>query len=279
MTWGGALFFSSGLEIQNEATLLPETFIFQRFGAQLLASYPLGHYTRVEGYLSPQAIRGTRFSSSELASNPELNRTSPAVEAGAQFAVDTTRLAYFGPYSGLALTLAASTTVPFSSGARPFYTFTGDVQGYQPLLGAYERIFAYGRIGVGANLGSLFREDFYLPATQNLRAYRPGSLLTVGEGYYLGQFELQFPLAPEFGGIALQGVVGGDAGAVFSDYSRAWESRVAAGVVGAQLSLGPLALGLYFARPFGIGGVDRQVPKEWITHFEIATPFGGIPGF
>ena len=76
-----------------------------------------------------------------------------------------------------------------------------------PGLHQTERLLLYGRLGAGANLGSQFREDFYVPASQNLRAYRTGSLLTVGEGYYLGNFELQFPLAPELGGIALQGVL------------------------------------------------------------------------
>ncbi|MGA9525726.1 MAG: BamA/TamA family outer membrane protein [Myxococcaceae bacterium] len=279
ITWGGALFIISGLQLDFEDTLEPQSFIFQRIGVQALASYPLGPYTRIDGFVSPQAIRGVEFSSPGLAASRGLEHTAAAVEAGAQFALDTTKLAYFGPYSGLALTFGASSTLPFTAGALPFYTLTTELQGYQPLLSGYERLFLYGRIGAGANLGSGFREDFYVPATQNLRAYQTGSLLTVGEGYYLGQFELQFPLAPEFGGIALQGVVGADAGAVFSDYSRAWTSRVAAGVAGVQLALGPLALGFYFARPFDIGGVDRQVPKRWITHFEIATPYGGLPGF
>ncbi len=279
ITWGGALFFISGLQLEDLDTPAPQAFVLQRFGVQGLASYPLGPFTRIEGFLSPQVIRGTGFSSPELAAARGLDVTAAAIEAGAQFALDTTKLAYFGPYSGLAFTLGASGTVPFTAGARPFYTLGTELQGFQPLLSGYERLLVYGRVGAGANLGSAFREDFYVPASQNLRAYQTGSLLTVGEGYYLGNFELQFPLAPEFGGIALQGVVGADAGAVFSDYTRAWQSRVAAGVAGAQLSLGPLSLGFFFARPFNVGGTDRQVPEKWITHFEIATPFGGIPGF
>ncbi len=279
ITWGGALFVISGLQLDLEDTLEPQAFIFQRFGAQALASYPLGPYTRIDGFLSPQAVRGADFGTPGVAAARGLERTAAAIEAGAQFALDTTKLAYFGPYSGIAFTLGASSTLPFTAGARAFYTLTTEVQGFQPLLSGYERLHLYGRFGAGASLGRGFREDFYVPATQNLRAYQTGSLLTVGEGYYLGQVELHFPLAPELGGIALQGVVGADAGAVFSDYSRAWQSRVAAGVAGAQLALGPLTLGFYFARPFDIGGSDRQVPKRWVTHFEIATPFGGIPGF
>jgi len=33
------------------------------------------------------------------------------------------------------------------------------------------------------------------------------------------------------------------------------------------------------ARTFGIGGTVNQVPDEWITHFEIATPFLPFMGF
>lgn len=267
---GGGIFASTSLQLDGDMPGISGTYFLQRYGARVLAEYPFGRYMRLQGFLAPQMLRASDFSNPVGALARENSGTHAALQGGASFALDTTRLSAVGPYDGLAFSVGTDGTLPVA-GARPFANVSAELLAYKNLVPGYERLFVHGRLALGTALGGAFRESFYLPAEQNLRALESGSLSVLGDHYYLGQAELHFPLLPELGGIYLQGLVGVDLGAIFFDYEALLRERQAAGVLGANLLLGPLSLRLHFARPFDIGAGIRN--DRWLTHFSLGTPF------
>lgn len=267
---GGGLFASSSIQLDGDTPGLSGTYFIQRYGARLVVEYPFGRYLRMQGFLAPQLLRASDFTNPASSLARENRGTHAALQAGAGFALDTTRLSAVGPYDGLALTVSADGTLP-AAGVRPFANLSAELLAYKNLVPGYERLFLHGRLALGTALGGAFRESFYLPAAQNLRALEAGSLSLLGDHYYLVQAELHFPLLPALGGIYLQGLVGADVGAILFDYGALLRERQAAAVLGANLLLGPFALRLHFARPFDIGAGVRF--DRWITHLSLGTPF------
>jgi hypothetical protein len=270
--YGLGLIARTGLQLERDFAETGRSFLLQRFGGAAMLEYPFGRYIRVEGALSPQVLRSLDFVD-PLRSFAVRHRGSyPALQGGGRFALDTLRLAPIGPYDGVGLLVTAEATTPFG-GPETFGMATSELLLYKNLLPGHTRLFAYGRIGLGTTFGGTFRENFFLPAAFNLRALRGTTVEQVGQHYYLGQFELNFPLAPRlFDFLYLQGLAGMDLGRVAFDLSDTLRPPRAAAVLGANFILGPLALRLHFARPFAIGG-ETPPFQGWITHFTIGTPF------
>lgn len=280
---GGGIFARTGVNLVGDPAVDQSFFFMQRFGATFLAQYPFGRFTRLEGFISPQVIRGFDFSDSTTEFARDNSGLAPAIQAGLGYGVDTLRLSGVGPYDGIAFSIGGDVTIPFGRFSA-FGTATTELQVYKNLLRGYERLFLHGRLALGTSLGGAFREDFYLPAAHNLRAFPDNAFLDlIGNHYYLSQLELQFPLLPALGGFFLQGVAGVDAGGIFFDptnnrplasggmVDEALGRRQAAAVLGANAIFGPLSIRFHMARPFSIG--TPVLYRGWIPHFTIATPF------
>ncbi|MCI0672779.1 MAG: outer membrane protein assembly factor [Myxococcaceae bacterium] len=269
---GGGLLVRSSLQLEGDPAVNLDTFVLQRLGGLFLVEYPFGQYVRVGGFVSPQLLRTAEFSNPLSPLAKHVTGVAPAAQVGAELAVDTLRLASFGPYDGVAFVVRTDATVALGP-VEPFGTVSSDLFMYKNVLSGFERLFLRGRLGVGTTLGGPLRESFYLPPAQNLRVFPQYDLLQVlGRAYYVGTLELHFPLLPDFGtGVYLQGLVGVDAGAIFNTPREALAARQASGVLGVNLLLGPLALQLHFARPFDIG--TPVLNDRWLTFFTIFTPF------
>lgn len=267
---GGAAFVLTGLQLEEDPLVEERTFFLQRYGVRLDLVYPFGRFSRIEGFVAPQALRGFDFASPTGPFAQEFAGVFPGVQVGGRYAIDTLRFAPFGPVDGVALSLGADGTYTFGR-ADPFAAIRTELRGFKTLIPGLERVFVQGRLAFGTSFGGAFREEFFLPAAANLRAVPEGTLQLLGNHYYLGQVELQFPLAPELSGIFLQGVAAFDAGGVFFDWATALDRRRAAAVLGGNVALGPVTLRLHFARPVDLGG--EVYPQEWITHLSVTTPF------
>jgi hypothetical protein len=274
-TLGGSLFLDSGEQLETPTDGIAETYVLQRFGGRFLAAYPFGIYTRLQGYVAPEALRVTDFTNlSGRLSRTLSDEVFPGVEAGLGLVIDTLRLSILGPVSGWAFTLGGSGTV-LGKGADPFARATVELRFAQAPVRSYERLFLQERLAAGQNFGGAFAEQFYLPAAYNLRAFQEGSLALIGNGYYLGQIELSFPIAPVLADlIYLQGLAGGDAGSVYFERRDAFDRRIADFAVGASLGFGPLALRLQWAKPFRIGGLPFAT--DWVFHLSLLTPYGAL---
>ncbi len=271
--FGVGLLARTGLQLERDYFRTGRSFFLQRLGGAVILEYPFGHYMRMEGFLSPQALRSFDYFDPERPFARESGGLYAAVQGGARFALDTLRLSPVGPYDGLAFTLSAEATRPFG-GPDMFGMASTQLLAYKGLIPGYERLFLHGRLGLGTTFGGLFREAFYLPAAYNLRAVSGASLeQQIGHLYYLSQLELNFPLAPGLGDfLYLQGLVGLDAGRVAFGLADAVAVPRSAAVLGANLILGPLSLRLHFARPLEFGRSEPFL-QGWITHFTIGTPF------
>jgi outer membrane protein assembly factor BamA len=148
------------------------------------------------------------------------------------------------------------------------------------------------RAAVGAAQGNRFGRRFFLSSFDNLRGFRWGDARLLGDGYYVGQAELNIPLDvlirfAFFSGIT--GVVAFDFGGVV-DSSRAaaqhpgfsklhaaateaWAQRTANYVLGVNLGLGPFELRVQFAHGIDIGGlVPEQNPDgspAWVPNISL----------
>lgn len=260
---GGRLFVESALQVDRGDAL-----ILRRWGAQLHLEWPVNRFLRLVGAAGGVILQPLEFSDPTSAFAREHDRTYYGAEAGFGVALDTLRHSFAGAYAGVSAEAGLSGTLPFG-GLDPVAQARISLQGYRPLVRGYERLFLHARIAGGTALGGILGEQFYLPPQYNLRSFSPGFPL-VGRHYWIGQAELEFPLVPLFWGVAVQGSVGVDAGAVVFDADRAWEDRSAAAVVGGSVHLGGVALGLHFARPVDVGGLDLE--QRWITHFTVTTP-------
>src|SRR5207248_9905307 len=148
------------------------------------------------------------------------------------------------------------------------------------------------RAAMGFAQGSRFGRRFYLSSFDNLRGFRWGDSRLLGDGYYVGQAEFQFPLDvlirfAFFSGIT--GVVGFDFGGVvdtsraqhdYPDMSKtraalkeAWANRTADYVLGVNLGLGPFELRVQFAHGIDVGGVipetDQNGNTTWVPNISL----------
>jgi hypothetical protein len=270
---GGALFLRNGISIEPDSAQddldieEAETFLLQRYGGSFILEYPYSRYLRSEFFISPQAIRAFDFSAPGNNFADDVRGTYPALELGSTLGFDTLRRSFFGPIDGSSAMLKGSVTGVLG-GSKPFGRLNLDLQRFHPLIRGYERLLVYGRAAGGMSLGGVFNEQYYIPAAYNLRAVSDGSLATLGEHYAFAQLNIEFPLTPVLGGMFyLQGVIGGDIGAISFDPEGLRENRIAAAVGGVNLGLGGLTLRFHMAHPYDIGG--REPEADWLLHVSI----------
>jgi hypothetical protein len=260
-----------------------EVFYLQRqFGGEGLLSYPISTFSRIDAaarlmgvnrsFLSDCFAIARDFSCANLTQSEqnEIKGFDAETTASIAYGWDTTRYGPGGAIGGTSfiIELGAGDLPTRGSDGIFGYIQTDAIQTFR-LVG---RSKINARAAVGLAQGSRFGRRFYLSSFDNLRGFQWGDARLLGDGYYVAQAELQFPLDvlirfALFSGIT--GVVGIDFGGVV-DSSRAqlnnpgytklratlteaWQNRTADYVLGVNLGLGPFELRVQFARNIDIG--------------------------
>jgi hypothetical protein len=191
-----------------------------------------------------------------------------------------------GPIDGSSLLLElGGGWVPQRSAIHGFARF--DAQRYFQLIGR-TRFWLRGAAGVSFSPGGpsrLWERSWWLSGADNLRGYGPADLaFLIGTRYYVANAELQVPLDPllqlplfEY----MTGIAGLDFGGVFSSWNGrndptggmvdpgGWDSRTLTGVLGVNMTLGPILFRVHFGHPFDIGGVETpalRFRQSWVTN-------------
>jgi outer membrane protein assembly factor BamA len=224
---------------------------------------------------------------SELA---EIRGFDPQAELSLAYGWDTTRYGAGGAIGGTSILLEFGGGDIPTRGSEGLYGYvqTDAIQTFK-IIGRSRLNL---RAALGAAQGSRFGRRFYLSSFDNLRGFRWGDSRLLGDGYYVAQAELQFPLDvlirfAFFSGIT--GVVGFDFGGVV-DSSRAeqnnpgrnglsatfhdaWANRTADYVLGVNLGLGPFELRVHFAHGIDIGGLvpeqDSRGNTRWVPNISL----------
>jgi hypothetical protein len=271
LTTGFSFLVDTGLQVDPTAAQPDSFFLLQRTGPSFLAAFPFGRYSRLQGFVAPQALRAYRFApGSPLAA---IEGTYSSLRAGLGFGVDTLRAFLpVGPFDGWSLLAEADGTILFG-GPESFVRTSLKLNGFRPILRRYPRIYLHGRFSFGAIFGGALAEQHFLPPEWNLRglvAERFSDL--IGRQYLLATAELRFPLDRLIPFLPfVEGVMGGDAGAIANELEGLRTRRLVNAVVGVNFGLAAgLALRLHFARPFDIGGL--QPVERWRTLVSFSTP-------
>jgi hypothetical protein len=277
----------------NEPSPACEVFYLQRqFGVQGLASYPLSTFSRVElsarlQGISRSILQGAIYDVNNFPTNistaaaNSINGLESEAEVFTDFGYDTTRYGPGGAIGGTSfLVELGGGTLP-QRGLDGFFTYVQtDAIHTLHLIG---RSKLTGRLALGLAEGNRFGRHFFLSSFDNLRGFRFNDNRLLGDGYYVSQAELAFPLDflirfAFFSGIT--GIVGLDFGGVvesaraqrnypgkpkfFATLTEAWAVRTMDYVLGVNLGLGPFELRVQFAHGIGIGG--RFIPEEDENH-------------
>ena len=288
------------LETQGNAC---EVLYLQRqYGFEGLLSYPLSTFSRIEGSARLQGVNRSFFDNfaydrygNPTASIPaselsEIKGFDPQAEVSATYGWDTTRYGPGGAIGGTSFMFQLGMGDLPTRGSDGFFGYFQTDAIYTLRLIGRSKINT--RVAAGLSQGSRFGRTFYLSSFDNLRGFRFGDSRLLGDGYYVGQAELQFPLDvlirfAFFSGIT--GVIGFDFGAVvdtnrahldYPQYGRihaafteAWANRTADYVIGANLGLGPFELRIQFAHGVGVGGVipepDENGNPTWVPNISL----------
>jgi hypothetical protein len=288
--------------------LAPDLAYNQRdFGITGALSYPLDRYRRLEAELALGATQrycltdfsgdlvlscsGLRTAGGPYASTADWRRrnggTNLTVSPAVRFGFDSVRYhPTAGPIDGASLLAElGGGWVPGRSALHGFAR--ADAQRYLHLWGR-TRIWARAAVGASFSLGGesrLWERSWWVDPADNLRGYGPGDVaFLLGTHYYVANAELQVPLAPLLPGPLFEymtGIAGADFGGVFTSWdprtdaaggrvdAGAWGSRTLTGVLGANLTLGPILFRVHFGHPFRIGGVETPALAEhhrWVTN-------------
>lgn len=279
-----------------------QVFYLQRqYGVEGLLSYPLSTYSRFEGSAKVQGLDRTILSNGILdrnfnpvnLDNSELNGirgADPEAEVSAAYGWDTTRYGPGGAIGGTSfLAQVGVGDLPTRGSDGPFAYVQTDAISTLRVIGR-SKVFV--RAAAGLAQGSRFGRHFYLSSFDNLRGFPFSDPRLLGDGYYVGQAEFQFPLDvlirfAFFSGIT--GVVGFDFGSVFETNSallnhpghgklnaaltEAWANRNADYVLGVNFGLGPFALWVQFAHGIDIGGIvpktDDSGHPTWVPNISL----------
>jgi hypothetical protein len=290
--------------VQNFAAACEILYLERQYGAEGLLSYPLSTFSRVDATARLMGVNRTFFTNfaydrfgfpSANVPASELNQirgSDPQGELGVSYGWDTTRYGIGGAIGGTSLLLQLGAGDIPTRGSDGFY---GWIQA--DAIRTF-RIIGRSRFNVraatGVAQGSRFGRRFFLSSFDNLRGFRWGDARLLGDGYYVGQAELQFPLdvlvrIALFSG--LTGVVGFDFGGVV-DSNRAvqnhagqgwtklhatlhdaWANRTADFVLGVNLGLGPFEFRVQFAHGINVGGLvpeqDSNGGTRWVPNISL----------
>jgi hypothetical protein len=169
-----------------------------------------------------------------------------------------------------------------------------DAQRYLQLIGR-SRLWFRAAAGVSVSPGGdarLWRRDWWLTPEDNLRGFGPAdAALLVGPYYYVTNAELQVPLDPIIHLLFFEymtGIAGLDFGGVFSRWADVkdstgavlqpglWDARTLTGVLGVNVTFGPLLFRVHFGHPFDIGGLKTPAllgHHSWVTNITLRYVF------
>src|SRR6185436_454582 len=217
-------------------------YLQRMFGVEGLLSYPISTFSRIDtsarfmgvtrSFFDNFAYDRFGFATANVPAQDlaAIRGTDPQLEANVAYGWDTTRYGLGGAIGG------TSVLINFGAGAIPtrgfedgFYTYLQTDAIHTIKLLGRSRLNV--RAALGAAQGSRFGRRFYLSSFDNLRGFRWGDSRLLGDGYYVGQAELNFPLDvlvrfALFSGIT--GVVGFDFGGVV-DSTRAVQNHAGHG--------------------------------------------------
>jgi outer membrane protein assembly factor BamA len=214
----------------------------------------------------------------------------PQAEVFVDYGYDTTRYGPGGAIGGSSFLFElGGGTLPKRGSDGLFAYFQTDAIHTIHLIG---RSKISGRAALGLAEGSRFGRHFFLSSFDNLRGYRFNDSRLLGDGYYVTQAELAFPLDflirfAFFSGIT--GIVGVDFGGVvessraqrhyptkpklFATFSEAWRNRSMDYVLGVNLGLGPFELRVQFAHGVDIGGIIPETNENgdatWVPNISL----------
>jgi hypothetical protein len=287
----------------NDRPACEVIYLQREYGAEGLLSYPLSTYSRVDGSARLMVVNRSFFSDNYafaadgLPTNlpreeqAQIKGVDPEVNASVAYGWDTTRYGMGGAVGGTSLLVQLGIgDLPTRGNDGLFAYVQTDAIHTLRLIG---RSHINARVAAGVSQGSRFGRHFYLSSFDNLRGFRWGDPRLLGDGYYVGQAELQFPLDvlirfALFSGIT--GVVGFDFGGVVDSsraqldypfrskasavFTEAWGNRTADYVLGVNLGLGPFELRVQFAHGVDIGGnfipeTDESGHPTWVPNISL----------
>jgi hypothetical protein len=292
------------LTVANQGAACEILYLQRMFGVEGLLSYPFSTFSRIDASARLMGVTRSFFDNfaydrfgfasanvpaSDLAA---IRGFDPQAEASVAYGWDTTRYGLGGAIGGTSLSLSFGAGDIPTRGADGLYTYVQtDAIHTIRLIGRSKFNL---RAALGAAQGSRFGRRFYLSSFDNLRGFRWGDSRLLGDGYYVGQAELQFPLDvlirfAFFSGIT--GVVGFDFGGVVDSsraqqnhagqgYSKlhatlsdAWANRTADYVLGVNLGFGPFELRVQFAHGINVGGLvpeqDSSGGTRWVPNISL----------
>ena len=292
------------LSAQNQGAACEIIYLQRMFGAEGLLSYPLSTFSRIDGSARVMGVSRSFFDNfaydrfgfaSANVPASELNEIrgfDPQAELSVSYGWDTTRYGVGGAIGGTSL------LVQLGGGDIPTRGRDGAYGWLQADAIQTFKVIGRSRLNVraaaGVAQGSRFGRRFFLSSFDNLRGFRWGDSRLLGDGYYVGQAEFQFPLdvlvrIALFSG--LTGVVGFDFGGVVDSnqaaqnhrqegYSKlhaalsdAWANRTADYVLGVNLGLGPFELRVQFAHGINVGGLipekDSTGGTRWVPNISL----------
>jgi hypothetical protein len=277
-------------------------YLQKEYGVEGLLSYPFSTFSRIDAGARLMGVSRTFFDNFAYDRSgfptgtipaPELNDirgTDPEAELNLAYGWDTTRYGPGGAIGGSSfLAQVGAGDLPTRGGDGLFAYVQGDAIHTIRLIGR-SKISA--RAAVGLAQGSRFGRHFYISSFDNLRGFRWGDSRLLGDGYYVAQAEMQFPLDvlirfAFFSGIT--GVIGFDFGGVVDTsraqlnrpnssklraaFTEAWANRTADYVLGVNLGLGPFELRVQFAHGIDIGGIvpeaDDNGHPNWVPNISL----------
>ena len=287
---------------QNQGNACEVLYLQREYGAEGLLSYPLSTFSRVEGSARLMGVSRSFFDNFayDRFGNPtanipsadlnEIRGSDPEGEVEGSYGWDTTRYGPGGAIGGTSFLLTVGAGDLPTRGSDGLFTYLQEdaIQTFRIIGRSRFNL----RAALGAAYGSRFGRRFYLSSFDNLRGFRWGDARLLGDGYYVGQAEFDFPLDvlirfAFFSGIT--GVVGFDFGGVVdSSHARqnhpgytwlhasvadAWANRTADYVLGVNLGLGPFELRVQFAHGIDVGGIvpetDSNGNPTWVPNISL----------
>ena len=287
---------------QNQGAACEVLYLQQETGVEGLLSYPLSTFSRLEGSARLMGVQRSFFDNfaydrfgSPSANIPatdldQIRGFDPQAEVSGSYGWDTTRYGQGGAIGGTSFLATLGAGDLPSRGKDGFFTYlqTDAIQTFRIIGRSHFDI----RAAAGAAQGSRFGRRFYLSSFDNLRGFRFGDARLLGDGYYVGQAEFQFPLdvlirfaffsgitgvvAFDFGGVVDSNRAQqnhGNSSKLHAALSDAWRNRTADYVLGVNLGLGPFELRVQFAHGIDIGGLvpetDSNGGPTWVPNISL----------
>jgi hypothetical protein len=292
------------LTAQNQGAACEILYLQREFGVEGLLSYPFSTFSRIDASARLMGVTRSFFDNFAydrfgypVANVPAdelsaIKGSDPQAELSLGYGWDTTRYGPGGSIGGTSLLLQFGGGDIPTRGLDGFYTYVqADAIHTIRVVGRSKLNL---RLATGAAQGSRFGRRFYLSSFDNLRGFRWGDSRLLGDGYYVGQAEFQFPLDvlirfAFFSG--LTGVVGFDFGGVVDSnhavlnhsgrgwtklhatLTDAWANRTADYVLGVNFGFGPFELRVQFAHGLDIGGLvpeqDSHGNPTWVPNISL----------